>query len=153
MPKLSEPTIAERLDHWPIARLASISADGRPHQVPIVFARSRERLWSPVDGKPKSGIELARVKNVRERPRVSLLLDEYSADWTRLWWIAIDADARVLRPEPQRDAFDAALRALREKYPQYESVPLVPEPPTLLEFRPTRIRSWCGVAPAQPESP
>lgn len=138
--RLPQETIRDRLDGWPVARLATTGPDGRPHQVPIVFARVREDLWSPVDGKPKSGRELARVANVRERPEVSLLVDEYGADWSRLWWIRVDATARIVGVgDPD---FEGAVAALRAKYPQYADVPVAPDPRTLLAFQPRRIRSW-----------
>ena len=145
--QLSEDAIAERLERWPVARLASITSDGRPHQVPIVFARSRGRLWSPVDGKPKRGGELARVRNLRAHPAVSLLLDDYSSDWTRLWWIRIDATAEVLRPASANDReVSAAIAALEAKYPQYASVAVLRAPPTLIAFEPGRIASWTASA-------
>ncbi len=137
--ELSEEAIRDRLDHWPVARLATVGAD-HPNQVPIVFARLGDEFWSPVDGKPKSGRELARVKNVRERPHVSLLLDEYTPDWSRLWWIRVDATARVVGADDPR--FADAVAALQAKYPQYAEVPVTGEPPTLLAFRTRRIRSW-----------
>ncbi len=142
--KLGEDEIEARLDAWPVARLATVSPEGRPHQVPIVFARAGGELWSPVDGKPKSGRELARIRNVAEKPEVSLLLDEYSEDWSRLWWIRIDASARVVRPDlaERESGFMAARKALRSKYPQYAKIPLSGDPPTLLAFRVLRIESW-----------
>jgi PPOX class probable F420-dependent enzyme len=144
--ELCPETIRDRLDRWPVARLATIGVNGRPHQVPIVFASVGKRLWSPVDGKPKSGGELARVSNIRARPDVGLLLDQYTSDWRQLWWIRIEAIGRVVQPEvPQEDAeFQAALEALAEKYPQYREVPLVQTPPTLLVFEALQIRSWCA---------
>jgi PPOX class probable F420-dependent enzyme len=144
--ELCPETIRDRLDRWPVARLATIGVNGRPHQVPIVFASVGKRLWSPVDGKPKSGGELARVSNIRARPDAGLLLDQYSSDWRQLWWIRIEARGRVVQPEvPQEDAeFQAALEALAEKYPQYREVPLVQTPPTLLVFEALKIRSWCA---------
>jgi len=144
--KLSEDTIEKRLRDWPVARLATLGPDGSPFQVPIVFARVGDCLWSPVDGKAKSGGELARVRNLRARPRVSVLLDEYDADWRRLWWISLEARGEVVQPEaPEGDArFQAALEALRGKYPQYAEVPLVSEPPTLLALRWQRAVSWCA---------
>ena len=144
--ELSPEAIRDRLDRWPVARLATTGAGGRPHQVPIVFARVGECLWSPVDGKPKATRELARVRNIRERPEVGLLLDEYTDDWERLWWIRIDASARVVRPQAKQedDSFLAAQQALREKYPQYEDVTLLQSPPTMLAFDPVQIRSWCA---------
>jgi len=144
--QLPESVIARRLADWPVARLATVAADGAPHQVPVVFARSGGSLWTPVDGKPKSGRELARVRNVRERPHVSLLLDEYSADWTQLWWIRVDAQARVVSPEtPDQDTrFTAAREALRAKYRQYEEVPLLTGRPTLIELEISGTHSWCA---------
>jgi len=144
--RLSPEVIRGRLDHWPVARLATTGAGGRPHQVPIVFVRVGESLWSPVDGKPKAGSELARVRNIRERTAVSLLLDEYTDDWKRLWWIRIDASGRVVQPQAQQEdaSFLAAQEALREKYPQYEEVPLVRGGPTMLAFDLVDITSWCA---------
>jgi PPOX class probable F420-dependent enzyme len=145
--QLSEDDIAERLESWPVARLASRANDGRLHQVPIVFARSRGRLWSPVDGKAKRGGELARVRNLRVNPQVSLLLDEYCPDWTQLWWIRIDVRAEVLQPaSPDDPEVSAAIAALEAKYPQYASVPLLRAPATLIAFEIGRIASWTATS-------
>jgi PPOX class probable F420-dependent enzyme len=140
------PALVEGLlEGWPVARLATLGRGG-PHQVPVVFARAVGALWSPVDGKPKAAGELARVRHVRADPRVSLLLDHYSEDWRGLWWVGISGQARVVCPaDPSLDReVAAALGALREKYPQYGSVPLLREPPTLLRVEPMRVRSWCS---------
>jgi PPOX class probable F420-dependent enzyme len=140
------PALVEGLlERWPVARLATLGPEG-PHQVPAVFARAGGALWSPVDGKPKGTRELARVRHVRAEPRVSLLLDHYEDDWRCLWWVAITGQARVVRPaDPSLDREVAsALDALRAKYPQYGSVPLLREPPTLLRVAPIRVRSWCS---------
>ena len=139
--------ILERfLDATPVARLATLGRDGRPHQVPIVFARSGGRIWSAVDGKAKRAGELARVANVRRRPQVSLLLDHYDADWTQLWWIRVSGTAEVREPAtPEADSqVAAALTALRAKYPQYADTQLVGGAPVLLAIRPDSIRSWCA---------
>ncbi len=139
--------ILERLlDTIPVARLATLGRDGRPHQVPIVFARSGGRIWSAVDGKPKREGELTRVANVRRRPQVSLLLDHYDADWTQLWWIRVAGTAEVREPAtPEADSqVAAALTALRAKYPQYVDTPVLSGSPVLLAIRPDSIRSWCA---------
>jgi hypothetical protein len=77
---------------------------------------------------------------------VGLLLDQYTSDWKQLWWIRIEARGRVVQPKsPQDDAaFQAALAALSDKYPQYGEVPLVHAAPTLLAFDTLQIRSWCA---------
>jgi len=133
------------LERWRVARLATRGRDS-PHQVPIVFARAGGLLWSPVDGKPKRGPELARLVHVREDPRVSLLLDHYAEDWETLWWIRVEGRARVVQPlDPQADPeVAAALLALRAKYPQYREIPILREPPTALAIEPLRVTSWCA---------
>jgi PPOX class probable F420-dependent enzyme len=141
--ELSQDVIAERLENWPIVRLASKGSDGRLHQVPIVFARSGGRLWSPIDGKPKREGELVRVRNLRENPEVSLLLVDYKSDWTRLWWIRIEATAEVIQPASSDDPeVSAAIEALEAKYPQYATIPVMRAPATLIAFDPMHIASW-----------
>jgi PPOX class probable F420-dependent enzyme len=128
------------LETRPRATLAALGPGGEPWQVPIVFARAAGRLWSPVDGKPKRGTALARLEHVRRDPRVSLLLDHWDADWSRLWWLRLDGRARVVTTA---DVDLAPIeRALRAKYPQYATLPLFSGPPTLLEIEVTRIASW-----------
>jgi PPOX class probable F420-dependent enzyme len=141
--QLPPDVIEERLDRWPVARLATVADDGRPHQVPIVFARAGGRLWSPIDGKPKRGGELARVRYLRARPEASLLLDEYGPDWNALWWIRIDATAEIVDGASLADPeIASALAALVAKYPQYADVPVLREDGTLLAFQPERMTSW-----------
>jgi PPOX class probable F420-dependent enzyme len=150
--RLPEQAIQRLLDTWPVARLATIGPQGRPHQVPIVFARVRERLWSPIDAKPKQASELARVRHLRANPAASLLLDDYAEDWSRLWWLRVDATARVVEPDtPDADPLAAAaVAALRAKYPQYEQVEVLREPAVLLELTMVQIASWCAGREAVP---
>lgn len=142
IPKESQEAV---LRLWPVARLATIGPDGAPQIVPIVFAWNGVELWTPVDGKPKSDRELARVQNVRRRPQVSVLLDLYDTDWSRLWWLRLDGAAEVVRAEGGDDArMDAAARALRAKYPQYETIEPFRNPPTALVVSVRGTSSWCA---------
>src|SRR5262245_52145611 len=133
------------LERWPVAALTTIAANGRPHAVPIVFARAVGALWSPIDGKPKRGGELARIRNIRRDPRVSLLFSHYEDDWARLWWLRADGEAEI-HPVSSRDhgAQELALAALRRKYPQYARVAVLGPDQLLLRFRVVRCRSWCA---------
>lgn len=143
--KLEAALVDALLERWPVARLATLGPVG-PRQVPVVFGRAGGALWSPVDGKPKAGGELARVRHVRADPRVSLLLDHYAEDWRCLWWVAVSGRAGVVEP-PDASAdreVAGAVAALRAKYPQYASVPLLRPPATLLRIEPLRVRSWCA---------
>ena len=141
---LDSAAITELLATWPVGRLAMVSADGGgPWVTPVVFAPARGSVWTPIDGKPKTGAPLARITNAAADPRAALLLDEYSEDWSRLWWVRIDGTVRVhqVGREPEGPAAEAAA-ALRAKYPQYRDVPLFSGPPTLLELTVSRTRGW-----------
>ncbi len=101
-----------------VARLATASADGVPHLVPIVFAIHGERLYFAVDHKPKRGTDLRRLRNIAANPAVSVLADEYSDDWRRLWWVRADGSAEILVDHVQRTE---ALNLLAAKYEQYRA--------------------------------
>ena len=88
-----------------VARLATVDGEGQPHLVPIVFVVLGARVWTAVDAKPKSTRALKRLANIEANPAVSLLVDHYDDDWSRLWWV---------RAEGER-----ALDSLAAKYPQY----------------------------------
>jgi PPOX class probable F420-dependent enzyme len=101
-----------------VARLATVSPDGAPHVVPIVFAVDGDTIYSAVDGKPKRSRQLRRLANIAAHPRVSVLADEYDEDWSQLWWVRADGVAEVFDVSP------AATAALTAKYPQYSGVSL-----------------------------
>jgi len=103
-----------------IARLATTDADGRPHLVPIVFALAGETLYSAVDAKPKRSRTLRRIENARERSEVTVLVDRYDEDWSKLWWVRLRGRARVLDGGGEAEM---ALALLREKYAQYRNAP------------------------------
>jgi len=126
------------LSRWPVARLVTLGADGRPAPVPVVFARVGADLFSPIDGKPKRGGPLAREQNVRGEPRVALLLDHYEDDWERLWWLRVDGRATIVPASTQPLAVDA----LCAKYPQYARVPVFHGEPRLLRIAIERVTSW-----------
>ena len=110
----------ERLMTARVARLATTDPDGRPHLVPIVFALEGGTLYSAVDRKPKRSSKLRRIENARARPDVTVLVDHYDEDWSRLWWIRLRGRARVLDDGEERER---ALALLRDKYPQYREEP------------------------------
>jgi PPOX class probable F420-dependent enzyme len=101
-----------------VARLATVGA-GRPHLVPIVFVVIDDVVWSAVDRKPKSTRSLRRLANIEANPSVSVLADHYDDDWTRLWWVRADGQARVV--ELGMPGTTQAIDALVAKYPQYAS--------------------------------
>ena len=121
-----------------VARLATTDPDGCPHLVPIVFALDGDTLYSAVDRKPKRSRILRRIENARAHPDVTVLVDHYEEDWSRLWWIRLRGRARVLDAGDERAR---ALALLAEKYPQYR--PLPPDGP-VLAVDVTEVREWTG---------
>jgi PPOX class probable F420-dependent enzyme len=112
--------LRDRVAAAAVARLATVDPDGRPHVVPIAFALLGDTLYSAVDAKPKSSRVLRRIENARERPGVTVLVDHYEDDWTRLWWVRLRGRARVLDGD---DEAVRALEALAAKYEQYRDEP------------------------------
>ncbi|XVU27663.1 TIGR03668 family PPOX class F420-dependent oxidoreductase [Actinoplanes sp. CA-054009] len=128
-------TPAERFAAQPVARLATVGADGAPHLVPIVFALVGDVIVSAVDGKPKRSRALKRLANIAAEPRVSVLADHYDSDWRNLWWVRADGVARVREDEP------AGIRELIGKYPQYRlAAPAGP----YIEITVKKWTSWVG---------
>ena len=127
----------ERFAGARVARLATVGPDGAPHLVPLVFVVLGDAVWSAVDGKPKSTRDLRRLRNIRSHPQVSLLVDHYDDDWSRLWWVRADGRATVV--EGGSPATDSVLEALAAKYPQY-----VADPPggPLVRVEVARWSSW-----------
>ena len=129
-----------------VARLATTDPDGRPHLVPIAFAVDGDTLYTAVDRKPKRSHRLRRIENARARPDVTVLVDEYEEDWSRLWWIRLRGHARVLE---RGDEAARALALLAEKYPQYRD-----EPPVgpVLAIDVDDLRTWSAdeSSPAPP---
>lgn len=118
-----------------VARLATESG-GKPHLVPVVFAHRGGALWVPVDAKPKRHARLKRLDNIRENPRVCLLIDHYDEDWRTLWWVRVDGRASVVSsPQP---GFSGALAALRDKYPQYATVEIM----STIRIEIERVSHW-----------
>ena len=121
-----------------VARLATISPDGRPHLVPICFALAGDVLYTAVDAKPKRSRRLQRLANVRAHPDVAVLVDHYAEDWTRLWWVRLRGPARVLGSGSE---VKTALKLLADKYEQYRDRPPVAP---VLAIAVEEWRGWSG---------
>lgn len=133
------------------ATLATIAPDGRARLVPVCFALApadgadgHPVIWTPLDEKPKQAADpraLARVRDLLARPAVTLLVDRWEEDWTRLAWVRCYGTGELLEPEP-REAHEhaAAVTALRAKYPQYAGHDLETRP--VIRIAVDRVTAW-----------
>jgi PPOX class probable F420-dependent enzyme len=131
--------LRERVAASRVARLGTIGRDGLAHLVPIVFVLDGDTLYSAVDEKSKRSRTLQRIENARSNPEVTVLVDEYDDDWSRLWWVRARGRARVL---DDGEEASRALMLLTAKYEQY-----VDEPPGLPVLA-IDISAWRGWAAA-----
>ena len=118
--RLTPGEARERLGAARVARLATVSATGQPHLVPVTFAVDGDMIYTAVDHKPKTTTRLRRLANIAANPQVTLLADHYADDWDQLWWARADGHATVLTG-PADIASPVALLAAR--YPQYQATP------------------------------
>lgn len=135
-----------------VARLATTSADGEPHVVPVCFAYTPGHLYIVLDEKPKnvSPRRLKRVKNILENPQAALTADHYSEDWSLLAFVMVRGTAELVEPETEEHG--AAVRLLRGKYHQYERMKIEENP--VISIRPEKAASWGALdAPESGRSP
>jgi PPOX class probable F420-dependent enzyme len=159
------------------AVLATIGSDGRPRLVPICFVVAGEGpdrggsdrgasdggwpiLYTPLDEKPKRAADphaLGRVRDILAQPDVTLLVDRWDEDWSKLAWLRLHGRAELLEPaaagsvamgSAAADSADeraAAVGALRAKYRQYADHDLESRP--LIRIAVTRWTSWGPAGP------
>ena len=135
---MTEEEAKRRFGAAKVARLATVTAANDPHLVPVCFAVDDDAdaptIYSAVDAKPKTTPDLKRLRNIEGNPRVTLLVDHYDDDWTKVWWVRVDGNATVENRAPR------AIELLAAKYPQY-----LENPDSLgrvVVVTPTHWRSW-----------
>jgi len=135
--KLSPRVAHDRFAAASVARLATADAHGVPHAVPVTFVALDDVLYFAVDHKPKSTWNLRRLRNIRENPPVTVLVDHYDEDWSALWWARADGRGEVLEEGQERNR---AVGLLCGKYEQYKDSP--PKGPVVA----VRVEQWSGWA-------
>ena len=122
-----------------VARMATADQTGTPHVVPVCYAFDGTSVYTALDRKPKRlpARRLRRVRNIQSNPRVSLIVDDYSEDWSMLRYVLVHGTAEVLETGNERDR---AEELLREKYPQYAGMLDVGS--SVIKIVPDRVTSW-----------
>jgi PPOX class probable F420-dependent enzyme len=119
--------------------LATADANGQPQVVPVCYVFDGESIYSVLDAKPKtvSLRQLRRVRNILANPQVSLVVDHYEEDWSRLQYLMVLGDAELLE---SGEEWARAIAMLREKYPQYQAMDLDQSP--VIKIVPRRFVPW-----------
>ena len=125
-------------------RLATASSEGIPHVIPVCYACDGASLYIALDAKPKrvAPERLRRVRNILENPRVALVIDRYSNDWSKLAYVLVHGTAALLPPGDAEQSRAVAL--LRERYSQYHTMPIEQRP--VIAIRPSSIVGWGDLA-------
>ena len=138
VPKLS-PAQDRFLRSARSGHLATADAKGQPHVIPVCYVFDGEAIYSVLDAKPKSTSlrQLRRVRNILANPQVSLVVDHYDDDWSRLRYVLVIGDAGLLE---EGEEWARAIAMLREKYPQYQGMDLDESP--VIKITPARYVPW-----------
>lgn len=140
------PAARAMLDEARRATLATVAPDGMPRLVPICFAvhPTAAVLYSAIDNKPKRSADahgLARVRDIAVDPRVSILVDRWDEDWSRLAWLRCQGRATLLEPGADADLERRdAIAALRDRYPAYADHDLEASP--IIRIAIARTSAW-----------
>lgn len=127
------------IEAQPIARLATADRDGLPHVIPVCYVVDGNALYIQIDQKPKQSATrpLKRIRNIEENPNVTVIVDRYDDDWSKLAWVMLRGTAEILTDD---DEYNAAQHQLVSRYPQYRTMNLNGLP--IIAVRITRVTEW-----------
>ena len=132
---------AELLYQGRVARLGTADRAGQPLVVPVCYVFDGRACFSAIDAKPKrvDVRQLRRLRNIAENPRVSLTVDRYDEEWSRLCWVIVQGRADILTDGPERAV---AVDRLLAKYVQYRAMGLDRQGATVIRIAPEKVLSW-----------
>jgi PPOX class probable F420-dependent enzyme len=117
-----------------VARVATASATGTPHLVPVCHVLLDGKLYFASDAGAR------KVKNLKANPRVAVTVDLYSDDWSNLKGVMLQGTTRLIEKGPR---FRKIRRLLYAKYPQYPGEAALEESEVVIvEVTPARVFSW-----------
>jgi PPOX class probable F420-dependent enzyme len=127
--------MAEEFVRWArVCRVATVSAEGVPHLVPVCHALAGQKLYIG------SGKDATKVRNLEANPRITVTVDEYSDHWAGLKGVMVQGHARLIERGPE---FTRARDRLYEKFPQYpKEAALATSDSVIIEVTPTRVFTW-----------
>ena len=117
-----------------VCRIATVSADGQPHVVPVCHVLAGGKIYLA------SGDDAAKVRNIKANPRVTVTVDLYSDHWGSLKGVMVQGRAKLIE---RGRGFMLARRRLYAKYPQYaKEAAISPSDSVMVEVTPTHVFTW-----------
>lgn len=122
-----------------LAHLATSTKNGKPQVIPICYVYDGDSLYSSIDEKPKrrSPTQLQRVLNIVDNPSVSLIVDRYEQDWSKLKYVLVRGSAEIVHTGEEHEH---AVQLLREKHVQYRQMKLEDRP--VIKIKPVGVFAW-----------
>ena len=116
-----------------VARIATVSHDGMPHNVPVCPVWDRGKVYI---GSEKTA---AKVKHIQANPNAAIVFDVYHDSWRGLRGVMLQCTAAVV----DEAEFKRIRRKLYAKYPKYKTdAALEPSDSVIIELAPEKKFSW-----------
>jgi nitroimidazol reductase NimA-like FMN-containing flavoprotein (pyridoxamine 5'-phosphate oxidase superfamily) len=107
MVKLS-PRQVESLNKLTVGRVATVSSKEELHVVPVCYVLDDGNIYFATDYGAK------KVRNLKENRKISIIIDQYFEDWSKLKGILIQGEAELIEKGPE---FAKIRDLLHKKYP------------------------------------
>lgn len=117
------------LKNHELCRLATASKDARPHVVPVIYAMDGDDVIIAVDYGTK------KLANLRENPRVALVVDEYRPNGG----LMVEGDCEILERGKE---YLRLLHILFDRFEFYRKNPWGEGESPILKIRPTKAVVW-----------
>ena len=116
-----------------VARVATVSAEGVPHVVPVCPLLDGSRIYFASESGAK------KMHNIEANPEIAIVFDQYRESWRGLKGIMIEGHAKLV----DRKTFNRVRSKLYKKYPRYESdAALEFGESSIIEVVPKKKFSW-----------
>jgi nitroimidazol reductase NimA-like FMN-containing flavoprotein (pyridoxamine 5'-phosphate oxidase superfamily) len=126
--------VADLIHRERICRVATASASGMPHLVPVCQVVADGKIYFA------SGNDGRKVLNLKVNPRVAVTVDLYSEAWAHLKGVMVQGEAALVAKGPR---FRKIRALLYEKYPQYpDDAALDESDSVIVEVTPSAVFSW-----------
>src|SRR5690349_8740766 len=94
-----------------VARVATVDSKGMPHVVPVCPVLAGPKVYFA------SETTAQKIRNIRRKPSIAMVFDEYHDSWRGLKGVMIQGRAKIVDSK----TFNRIRAMLYKKYPHYES--------------------------------